>query len=85
MICLLCADVDGALTRLLGLGIDGVRVEQAPARNERFGIYNALVRDPDGYLVELQTFLDAPEQRQFCGGAVQRSTGGTGGGTGYRL
>ena len=67
MICLLSADVDGALKRVLALNIPGVRVEQPATQNERFGIYNALLRDPDGYLVELQAFVDAEEHRRFCG------------------
>ena len=33
----------------------------------RFGIYNALLRDPDGYLVELQEFFEADEHARFVG------------------
>ena len=33
----------------------------------RFGIYNALLRDPDGYLVELQEFCEADEHARFVG------------------
>ena len=29
------------------------------------GIYNALLRDPDGYLIELQMFTDPVEQALF--------------------
>ncbi len=32
--------------------------EKAPAVTERYGIYNSFVRDADGYLVEVQRFLD---------------------------
>ena len=66
MLCLLTDDVDAALKRVLALDIDGVRVEQPAVRNDKFGIYNALLRDPDGYLVELQTFVDVAEQSRFC-------------------
>ncbi len=36
----------------------GVTFEKAPALNQRFKIYNCFLRDPDGYLLEIQAFLD---------------------------
>jgi len=36
----------------------GVVCEKAPNRNERYNIYQAFYRDPDGYLIEIQQFLD---------------------------
>ena len=33
-------------------------LEGSHRRNERFDIYNFFARDPDGYLVEIQRFLD---------------------------
>lgn len=33
-------------------------IEKAPAHNERFNIYHLFLRDPNGYLVEIQCFLD---------------------------
>jgi catechol 2,3-dioxygenase-like lactoylglutathione lyase family enzyme len=36
----------------------GVAFEKAPALNARFNIYNCFFRDPDGYLHEIQAFLD---------------------------
>jgi catechol 2,3-dioxygenase-like lactoylglutathione lyase family enzyme len=36
----------------------GVRFEAPLSRNERFNITHAFLRDPDGYLVELQRFDD---------------------------
>ena len=36
----------------------GVAVEAPPAENARFRIYNFFARDPDGYLLEFQRFLD---------------------------
>ena len=36
----------------------GVQFESPLAHNERFDITHAFVRDPDGYLVELQRFDD---------------------------
>ena len=38
------------------LSASGVVFEQEPARNDRFGITHAFLRDPDGYLVEIQRF-----------------------------
>lgn len=35
-----------------------VLVEKPPQKNERFNIYHLFLRDPDGYLVEIQQFLD---------------------------
>ena len=37
----------------------GVTLEGPPKRHDRFAIYNFFARDPDGYLVEVQRFLDA--------------------------
>lgn len=48
-------DVDAFCERLIERGIE---LEQAPAHNERFAIYHAFLRDPDGYLVEIQRFDD---------------------------
>ncbi|MBT8200336.1 MAG: VOC family protein [Acidimicrobiia bacterium] len=36
----------------------GVVLEHPPAHNERFNIYHAFFRDPDGYLIEIQRFDD---------------------------
>ena len=36
----------------------GFELESPPSYNERFQIYQAFVRDPDGYLVEIQRFDD---------------------------
>lgn len=66
MLCLLTRDVDAALSRCIGLALPGVTVEQPARANERFGIYNALIRDPDGYLIELQRFVDEAEHTRFC-------------------
>lgn len=41
-----------------GLVERGIELEQPPAQNERFAIYNAFLRDPDGHLVEIQRFDD---------------------------
>ncbi len=47
-------DVDGVCDGLKGLG---VAFEKEPAYNERYNIYNAFLRDPNGYLLEVQRFL----------------------------
>jgi catechol 2,3-dioxygenase-like lactoylglutathione lyase family enzyme len=36
----------------------GVPIEKPPAVNPTYRIYHCFVRDPDGYLVEIQRFLD---------------------------
>lgn len=36
----------------------GVSFEKEPALNPLYGIYHAFFRDPNGYLLEIQTFLD---------------------------
>jgi catechol 2,3-dioxygenase-like lactoylglutathione lyase family enzyme len=40
------------------LAAQGVPVEQAPADSEAYRIEHAFYRDPDGHLVEIQTFRD---------------------------
>lgn len=37
----------------------GVTVEKPPQLNPHFNIYHLFVRDPNGYLIEIQTFLAA--------------------------
>jgi catechol 2,3-dioxygenase-like lactoylglutathione lyase family enzyme len=49
-------DVDEFCERLVAKGI---ALEQSPAHNDRFAIYHAFLRDPDGYLIEIQRFDDA--------------------------
>ncbi len=39
----------------------GVAFEKAPAQNPQFKIYHCFLRDPDGYLLEIQRFLNAPD------------------------
>ena len=36
----------------------GIELEKAPAENPTYRIYHCFVRDPDGYLIEIQRFLD---------------------------
>ncbi|MCL4266035.1 MAG: VOC family protein [Anaerolineae bacterium] len=35
-----------------------VPIEKPPTRNTHFNIYQLFARDPNGYLIEIQTFLD---------------------------
>ncbi len=55
MITLLTADVDGVYERLVAAG---VKADGLPRVNPRFAIYHFFVRDPNGYKVEVQRFLD---------------------------
>jgi catechol 2,3-dioxygenase-like lactoylglutathione lyase family enzyme len=50
------AAVDARHAELAGRG---VRFEQAPALNATYNIYHCFLRDPSGYLLEIQAFLDA--------------------------
>ena len=62
IVTLVSQDVDGWYRRLRD---QGVVFEKPPALNPKFNIYHCFLRDPNGYLLEIQTFLDpawpAPE------------------------
>lgn len=51
------AEVDAWERCLRAVGAESF-IQKAPALNERFNIYHLFLRDPDGYLVEIQAFLD---------------------------
>lgn len=55
VITLLIDDVDGAYHALKA---QGVETENEPGLSERFNVYQFFVRDPNGYLVEVQRFND---------------------------
>jgi len=48
-------DVDAWYVRLCERGIE---FEKPPARNPQFNIYHCFLRDPSGYLIEIQRFED---------------------------
>ena len=48
-------DVDGWHARLVARG---VAFEKPPAFNAKFNIYHCFLRDPNGYLLEIQRFDD---------------------------
>lgn len=48
-------DVDAWYERL---SAEGVAFEKTPSANPRFRIYHCFLRDPDGYLIEIQRFDD---------------------------
>jgi catechol 2,3-dioxygenase-like lactoylglutathione lyase family enzyme len=52
---LVADDVDGWARRLLERG---VVLEKPPAFNPAYNIYHCFLRDPSGYLVEIQRFED---------------------------
>ncbi|MEM6281217.1 MAG: VOC family protein [Chloroflexota bacterium] len=37
---------------------EGVEIEKPPTLHEKYNIYHIFVRDPNGYLLEFQTFKD---------------------------
>lgn len=50
---LVSSDVDGWYQRLQARG---VVFEKPPQANPRYGIYHCFLRDPNGYLIEIQRF-----------------------------
>jgi catechol 2,3-dioxygenase-like lactoylglutathione lyase family enzyme len=50
---LVTQDVDGWYA---ALAAQGVAFEKAPSRNPTYNIYHCFLRDPDGYLIEIQRF-----------------------------
>lgn len=50
-------DVDGWHERLVERGVE---FERPPQANAEYGIYHCFLRDPNGYLIEIQRF-DDPE------------------------
>ena len=55
LVTLVTDDVDGEHARLVAAGID---CEHEPAHNPKYNLYHAFYRDPDGFLIEVQRFLD---------------------------
>jgi len=51
-------EVDAYYEYLKGKGIN---FEKPPALNTIYNIYHCFLRDPNGYLVEIQRFLDQPD------------------------
>ncbi len=52
---LVTPDVDGWYAYLQQ---HNVPFDKAPALNEAYGIYHCFARDPNGYIIEIQRFLD---------------------------
>lgn len=55
IVTLVSEDVDGWHARLAARG---VIFEKAPAFNPDYNIYHCFLRDPNGYLLEIQSFRD---------------------------
>ena len=55
IITLVTDDVDGWYERLAARGVE---FDQPPAHNPKFNIYHCFLRDPSGYLIEIQKFED---------------------------
>ncbi|UCH39938.1 MAG: VOC family protein [Gammaproteobacteria bacterium] len=53
MISLVTDDVDACYQRLLE---NGLQIDSPPRRLDQFGIYSFFVRDPNGYVIEFQSF-----------------------------
>ena len=52
---LVTPDVDGWYERLT---VQGVAFDKPPTFNPQYNIYHCFLRDPNGYLLEIQRFLD---------------------------
>jgi catechol 2,3-dioxygenase-like lactoylglutathione lyase family enzyme len=61
MITLEVDDVDAACEYFTTKGLE---IELQPRMNERFQIYQMFLRDPNGYCIEIQRFLDPHWQRE---------------------
>ena len=55
IVTLVTEDVDGWYERLTAMGMS---IEAEPTLNPTFNIYHFFLRDPDGYLLEVQRFCD---------------------------
>lgn len=55
LVTLVVDDVDSVHASLQAAGVD---CERPPQFNEKYNVYHAFYRDPDGFLVEVQRFLD---------------------------
>ncbi len=55
LVTLVTDDVDGRHAALIDAGIP---CEKEPQLNPTYNVYHAFYRDPDGFLVEIQRFLD---------------------------
>ncbi|MBN1178969.1 MAG: VOC family protein [Anaerolineae bacterium] len=55
IVTLVTQEVDAWYRRLTGLG---VAFEKPPSVNPAYNIYHCFLRDPNGYLIEIQRFLD---------------------------
>ena len=59
IVTLVLADAAAVDARYAELAGSGVLFEKAPALNAAYNIYHCFLRDPSGYLLEIQAFLDA--------------------------
>ncbi len=55
IICFITDEVDDWYQRLLAAGY---HAEKTPTLNSKYNIYHCFFRDPNGYLIEIQRFLD---------------------------
>jgi len=72
IVTLVTEDVDAFCA---GLEARGAVLHQQPALNRRYGIHHAFLRDPNGYLIEIQRFIDPRWPRHGAG--PDRPTGPT--------
>jgi catechol 2,3-dioxygenase-like lactoylglutathione lyase family enzyme len=63
-------DVDGWHRRLVARG---VTFEKPPGHNPKFNIYHCFLRDPNGYLIEIQRFDDPAWKDAQTGGEISHA------------
>ena len=54
---LVTSDVDAAYKEII---VSGFMPQSQPTLNHKYNIYHFFLRDPDGYLIEIQKFLTIP-------------------------
>jgi catechol 2,3-dioxygenase-like lactoylglutathione lyase family enzyme len=67
IVTLVTQDVDGWHARLCERGAS---IAQAPAFNPTYNIYHCFLRDPNGYLLEIQRFCDPAWPSQASAGCA---------------
>ncbi len=72
IVTLVSDDVDGWYERLKA---SGVGIDAPPSKNETFNIYHFFLRDPDGYKLEIQCFLDPAWPRPSSAATPSRMRG----------
>jgi len=55
IITLVTENVDELYNKLISMGVE---IKEKPKKNQKFNIYHFFFKDPNGYTIEIQNFLD---------------------------